>query len=650
MTFPFRSALELRHRTEELRACRHRFRRTAFAGVFLFAVAVLFFIRLAAIGLPHAWVERISDALSSEATYVELDRVSFVLSRMRLHVGSTRVFLKGSVDDPILSIKDLSIRIRPRFKRFSVDWIKSVRMGMVSVSIPEDDFGNDGDSGFSAEDLSFPPIPIDCRTAKAYGLTIRGLRGTVACRAGNLRLTVDRCLFSDPGEPFEQAMEGVADIPLLDGAYGARGSGVLDPNRLAPLLREVDAEYVTDELRDFEFSAQPPRVDIDFRYDPDRFIRDLVVAVEAGPSSYRHVPLQGFSGKVHLTGSNRWDRLVVDPLHIVRPEGVADGQLDLLTREHVLKFQGTSRIDPVHVLEIARVLDAGEGEGIVVDNPTVLTSDGVFAFGSNNWQQTSVRLSVMSPGLSIAGVHLEDVHANGTIVSNQLSFPRIEAGLLGGSFASSLRLNIPNDEQPDSRLALDATVTGMSYGRFNGQFIDPGNEDVPGSIDMSLAFDGPFDDISSGSFLQTDGTLSVAIRRARLFGIPFFSRLNDIISATIPGVDELLNQDDLKASGTFSRGRLDLSNLELIGGAVTITGSGSIWRDQSIELGIKVHLMNKETWVGNVVYHALSPISSIFAFKASGTVGETKWSSAPLSIGTDSRRKAEDLDRQKETP
>ena len=57
-----------------------------------------------------------------------------------------------------------------------------------------------------------------------------------------------------------------------------------------------------------------------------------------------------------------------------------------------------------------------------------------------------------------------------------------------------------------------------------------------------------------------------------------------------------------------------------------------------MNLGVKVHLMNRRTWIGAGLYYLFSPISSIFAVRATGPYSDPSWDSEALFFsGTDVR-------------
>ena len=83
-------------------------------------------------------------------------------------------------------------------------------------------------------------------------------------------------------------------------------------------------------------------------------------------------------------------------------------------------------------------------------------------------------------------------------------------------------------------------------------------------------------------------------------------------------------------------GVIAIERLRIEGGAISITGDGNLWTDGVVNLGVKVHLMNRRTWVGAGLYYLFSPISSLLAVRATGPADNPSWESEALFIsGTD---------------
>ena len=641
----------LRRRREALLRTRgRRFARTA-AGVFcLLALAAGYFARLAAVGLPAAWADRIAEAVSTDAFAAELERVSFSLSSLRLRVGAARLYRRGSLREPVADVRNLQVALRPRFAKPGADWIRAVEIESCDVPVPPE-FSEPAPEPAAAEPppaanaaapagggpADFPAIPVLCRRADILGLSAHGLRARLACRGGRLELDGAAASFEDPREP-RQRIEGRFAADLARGAFAADGGGRLDPNKLAGLLEGVGEGGIAEELAKFRFPDEAPEVDARYRYDPAAGERLLRLGLRAGSALYNGVPVAGFSGVVEVSGDGGWSRVRIADLHVERPEGAVDGTLEIATREGRISFRAESTVDPLRAVALIGLLGPDDALPLVCDNPTVAHVEGVYDYGRRGGTNaTDLTVTARGPGFSLLGLHLDDISGRMTLRGDTLVATNLAASAFGGTCDAWLRLGVgPDAGAEDGRVWLGGAVRGVSWDRLHAELAGapPPADGGRGTLEADVSLAAPADEFFAGEFGRAEGSLSLSLRESQVFRIPFFTRLVGLLGDIVPGVDLLMDRDSLALRGALSDGVFAVSKLDIEGTAFSIAGRGRAWTaDRSLDLTLDVHLMNRDTWLGSGVYWLMTPLSKIFAVRASGTFDDPKWSSARLTKG-----------------
>ena len=638
---PFGDPARHERRAERLRACRtrvlHRIVLLLLAAAFVVAG---FFARLAAVGLPAAWVERLEALVSSGSFAVELDRVTFSVASGSLRIGEANVYQTGLLRPPVARVQGAAIVVRPKPCRPDATWIDSVEIAELSVSMPA--FGEEPEAAAEAESPNedrgptipdFPAVAFRCRRADILGLRAHGLNGLVSARDGVIEVHEAHARFNAPGE-IAQRMEGSVKIDPVAYTFSSDGQGSLDPNKLAALLETVDAPSVVRELAKFEFPAAAPRVEAAYRYDPAHGVRTLRLALEGGMSLYNGVQISGFRGVADVGGDGAWNRVGVEDLHVERPEGAVDGRLDLDLDGETIDFRAVSTIDPLRCAAMIGLLDAETDLPLAFENPTVVTAEGVFGFSDSSEERTSIRISARAPALDAKGVRFTGVSADGTMEGTVLDVPEISAAVFGGTLEGSLCLALASASCPTSRLAAAVELKDVRHEEFS-RVAGSAVEDSRGRLDLTAELAGPLDDIVSTALLRTTASGRLSMRDCRVFRVPFFSGAGDLLSGSVPGVDLLLEEDRLVAKGTYEDGRLQLTRLDIQGSVFSIRGRGRAWRDGEIDLTLDVHPFNRGSWIGKGVYYLFTPLAKILAIRATGTVRNPRWSSARLSSGSD---------------
>ena len=623
-----------RARREKLRRSRGlRFFRATLAALFLLALALGVAARLAAVGLPRAWTDAIARALSTDDFAFELERVSFSLASMRLRVGETRVYVRGSLRPPLAEARGTAVVLRPRLARPGPDWISSVEVE--SFSLPEvpdlPDGGDDGEPAVVLPDLG--PVALHCVRADVLGLKAFGLRSQMTFEGGALVLSDGVLLTGNPGEP-PRRLDGTFRFDPAAFAFSSEGAGRLDPNKLRELLARVGEPGIGDEIAKFSFPGDPPAVEASWRYEPRRNVRELRLAISCGPARYNGVPVSGFSGTIVVDGDGGWRRVAVENLRVERPEGAVDGRLEILPRERLIPFHAESTMDPLRVVAMIGVLDADEEIPLAFDNPSHAIASGVLDYGADvtGSGATDIRVEARAPGFVAGGLRFEGATGTMTVSNGVLSATNLAATCFGGAVEGALRLSLDKSRA----LSAEARVRGVPWDRVHAF---ASGEDAPedgnrGLLDADFALEAPADDLFSRKWETAAGSLSLSLRDSQVFRIPFFTDLVGILGAVVPGVDLLMDRDSLDVRGKLAEGVLDFDTFDIEGTAFSIAGRGRAWtEDRSIDLTLDVHLLNRGTWLGAGVYWLTTPFSKIFAIRASGTVDDPEWSSARLSSG-----------------
>ena len=625
-------------RLGRLRRCRRRGLLHALGGVlFLLLVAAGFLVRLAARGLPDAWVESLGRRLSTDLYSVELSGVSFSLADMELRVNEARVYPKGTVQEPFVRAAGARIRLAPRRSAPYAEWVRSIRLRAIVVRLPEDGLPTGGD-GSALAIADFPPIAFSCLSSDAMGLRSHATTGTLSCREGILRADDIRTNLHGPREA-EQRMEGSFSCDPARLSFRSAGRGRLDPAKLDGLLRAVGAPSVADEIAKFSFAGTPPEADATYEYEPSAGVRNLDIAIRADAAGvYNGVRFSEGEGRIRVSGTSGWSRVDVTGLRVKRPEGEAHGTLAFDLDDGTLRFDAVSTIDPKRDLAMLEILPHEDDLPLDFDNPTEVHADGLYALRRSDGARTAVSLRIATPAVSVrdmAGLRFDHAKAEGAFTNGVLELENVRADALGGDLAGSMSLALPAPpDREETEIAYTVRLRGISHAAWSALFGPPVPEDT-GRADADLSVDGPLADVVSLAPVRTRGTLSLDVRNVSAFRIPFFSGLRDMIKTHLATFDPLAD-DRLKLRATMDAGVIRVESLRVESGAISITGDGHVWTDGVVNLGVKVHLMNRRTWVGAGLYYLFSPLSSIFAVRATGPYSNPRWESEALFLsGTD---------------
>ena len=624
-------APDLRRRETALRRERtspHRVWRMVAALALAFsALALWLFARCAANGLPEACTRRLEQALSGPDFSVSIAGLSLDVPSLRLRAGNVRLWHRGSPGDALLAAHGLELRLKPHSALPGPEWIESAKVESVTVAIDAllDAFPETGEEPGPTQALpDLAPIRLACRQLDFGALRAREITGYLSCHGGRIALEEASAAFHDRSEN-AQVMHGRLSIAPDPLAIEASGTGRLDCAKLSPLLRQLDVPGLAAELERFTFPIACPLLEAGYRYDPGAGIRRLRIGVSAGASRYAGVPLTGFSGIVAVTGNGVWNTVDIRNLDVRRPEGSASGQLQIDVDAAVMRFDATSSIDPVRLAAMLGLCPADARHSLSIEPPIAIHAEGTVGLWENPEARTDIALHAQAGAVAVRGFKFTHPEIEGRHRGGTLTLPRVEAGAMGGSLRANATLT-----PPDISLSLELSdVPQARWAEFTGNEADA---DAGGMLDMKATFEGPMSELGRDIPATGTGTVLANVRGAKIFRIPLFAGLTDLLGEHVPGIDFLVEQTDAEMQASFTDGRMFVRKFSASGAAFGIDGSGSVRADGSeLDAVMQLRLLNERSWIGRKVGLLLSPFWRIFALRAFGSLQEPHWSIAPFS-------------------
>ncbi len=626
-------------------------KRTLASHIVLFSLllTLAFFLRMASIGLPPAWIDAMSEAFSTDRFALEMERVSISWIRGELDIGRIQVYPKGAVRLAVLEMSHTSVRLRPGRNKHPLTWLRSVTVRKITIPTsalePSLAVSSDGLNSLTSRytstlgdtlterDLSdYIPelrnVELTCSIANVLGTSGRRISATLTTK--NNTLVFDNIKGNFTQKSLErQELEGHLEIGLRPLMLQGSGKGKIDPSKILPIFVSLDLPQLVSEIERIDFQDLPPEIDVTYQYKPSEHRRNLLLKFTTGYCLYNDTPLTSASGILRAFGSNAWDRVELSPLTALRPEGSATGSLDINTKDHTLRFIADSTLDPLHLLRIIRISSQPVKLPLAFDNPTRLKASGLVDL-SDSPTRTDIFGTVLSPRISSYGVNFEDVEAQCHLTDKQWSVLSAKAAVYGGRFEGSAEFFSESDNPSEVAINSNGNFYELHHAQWSELFGTP-SPDSTGILDLNYKLSGLMR-TNSLSFIQgLHGFASLEMREAQLYRVPLFAGFTEIIAANIPSVDFVLAQDALDSSVTFTNGVLNINELNIKGNVFSASGYGKLTRKGVIDLNLKVHLLNRETWLGQGLYYILFPISKIFELQATGSINNPKWASATLS-------------------
>ncbi|MDO9542822.1 MAG: AsmA-like C-terminal region-containing protein, partial [Kiritimatiellia bacterium] len=339
--------------------------------------------------------------------------------------------------------------------------------------------------------------------------------------------------------------------------------------------------------------------------------------------SFRRVPnlliKLGFDADLSDTG----EKVTIRHLMIVRDEGLARGQFVYDSDDETITFSGMSMADPKAVAAmidpvVASALEPYSFEGLcyitafgTVGYADSAPNDAEINFNAGDVRWKMFRLAPCALTLNVLEDSYQIDDFNGSIcrgIINGLASVDPAAGSTNMLFAVSAKA-----ENVDF---------GVLINSLTGRQLESAYEGIcSGAIDLQGFVEDP-----DGSSIKGKGWLK--IEHGRIFTVPIFSGLFDIIGKIIPGVGSFNGKNNAEATLTVENGKVHGRNVYIDGDVFSLKGSGDVYLDGRLDFKVQITFMRRHSLFGNLVQIITLPLTKAFEFHLGGTISDPKWEAA----------------------
>lgn len=398
-----------------------------------------------------------------------------------------------------------------------------------------------------------------------------------------------------------------------------------DLRAFVPLLKSLGLK-LADIFAAFDFKRSLPSGNIRFKggLKPDFSCR-ITGEVLTDTLSFNRVSCLlikvGFDAELYETG----EKVTIRPLLVVRDEGLARGQFVYNSDGKTITFSGMSMADPKAVAAmidplIASALDPYSFEGLcyitafgTVGYADSAPNDAEISFNASDVRWKKFRLAPCALTLNVLERSYKMDDFNGSIYH----------GVIHGSASVDPAANSTNMIFAVS-LKAENVDFGILINSLAGKQLESAYEGTcSGAIDLQ----GLVED-SNGSSIKGKGWLK--IEHGRIFTVPIFSGLFDILGKVIPGMGTFNGKNNAEATITVENGKVHGHNVYIDGDVFSLKGSGDVYLDGRLDFKVQVTFMRRHSLFGNLVQIITLPLTKALELHLSGTISNPKWEAAFL--------------------
>lgn len=396
-----------------------------------------------------------------------------------------------------------------------------------------------------------------------------------------------------------------------------------DFRSFVPLLRKFKLK-LADIFEDFDFKRSLPSGDISFKGElKPAFSCRIKGEVLTDTVSFKQVPTLliklGFDAELFEAG----EKVTIRPLLIVRDEGLARGHFVYDSDGETITFSIMSMADPQAIAamidpSVASALKPYSFDGLcyitalgTVGITNSIHNDAEINFNASDVHWKMFRLAPCSLTLHVLDESYKIDDFNGSIYH----------GTVNGSASVD-----PVADSTNMLFAISAHADNVDFGILVNAMAGKQLENAyEGTCSASISLQGLIED-ADGSSIKGDGWIK--IENGRIFTVPIFSGLFDIIGKVIPGVGTFNGKNHAQATITVENGKVHGSQIYIDGDVFSLKGSGDVYLDGRLDFKAQITFMRRHSLIGNLVQIITLPLTKAFEFHLGGTVSNPKWEAA----------------------
>jgi len=204
--------------------------------------------------------------------------------------------------------------------------------------------------------------------------------------------------------------------------------------------------------------------------------------------------------------------------------------------------------------------------------------------------------------------------------TNVLSAVRAE--LYDGEVGGAARFALPPSTNGHTVIDVALKMKDLDFERVADVLSRDGETDYRGRLSGELALHGT---LGAENHDSLHGNGLINIDDGRVFMLPLFGGLSDIMARLIPGLEFVLRQSDAFTEFSIQDSRVISDKVKIEGSVLSLSGTGHCGFDKGVDFHVQVKLMKDNNVVAKLVRLLTFPISKLFEFRLRGSLDDPDW-------------------------
>ena len=589
----------------------------------LLLIVLLGGVWLARVGLPAGMAAAVMRRVDTGAFAVEAGRIR-VSPIKGVRLSRVAVYRRGVVGAAAVKADEIILWVDPLAVLRGVGSVQRIEVCNGEIRPKRTYGGPPRESRGAMGRLQTELAMVNCRvqgvTVEAFKARLRVTPATVYLDDVHTTLTHDGLRGTASGD---LSYDVTAD--LLKG----HAAGVMHPHLVVPVLDAWELHGLVRLFQRFEFGEALPECTLDFEAGTDA--GDPIVVegnVHLRSATYRGVEAMQADAVVRVAHEGSNTVVTLTPLSVVRRDGTGRGLVVIDLARDTVRFDAHSSLNPHLLRQAINILNHPACNDVAFNGPVTIDARGVVNYDTlegtdftATFDGARVRYKQHPIDRCAFKMRMRDR-------TNTLSSVRAE--LYGGEVQGATRFVVPSGAASNTAFDVALKVKNVDFERVAAVLIEEGESEYRGQLAGEVALRGL---LGAGNRDTWHGNGAITIDDGRVFMLPLFGGLSEIMTRLIPGLDFVLRQSDASAEFRVAASHITTDKVKIEGSVLSLKGRGQCGFDKDVDFHVQVKLMKDNNVVARLVQLVTLPLSKLFEFRLRGSLEDPRW--YPENFSTD---------------
>ena len=584
----------------------------------LVLVPLVLMIYLGTVGIPAPLVNRIIEGADERGFLLEMR--STRLDPFRgIVIRDVRLFRKGIVGPPAVEVGELTLAFDIIRCSRDVGRLRRVSMknGFFRRDTPWDAF-----SAFKSKKPALAKdIAIELEKFELQGLWFESLSCGIK--------TVGNSTWISNIESITGRGDGAGPlagwIAWEKGSKGFRGhlTGLFDLREILEFLHARNIRGPANVLETFAFDRNVPRLELFFSGTVGRgWTHSLTGGFAGRHFQHNGIDVLAATSPIEIEFLPVDREVVLDPLSIQRAEGSAKLTLAVDLTAATVTFEGSSTLDPNDAAVLIHPTGPKYIKSFRFAGGAVVDAAGRLCYTNAGDCEIDAEAEVASVGFGPFTTAKCKFTFNKS--GHRTSLSNLDAAVCGGHLRGSGSF-LPETTSTNMRYDIDCVIDDMDF-RVVAETMIEGMKDVEGYSGRLSAKVKASGVARRDRMKETEASGEFRISKGRIFRIPIFGGLSEMLVAVVPGLGYVLRQTDAEAEFVVTDGRVTTDELRIEGDILSVKAGGDYYlADNKLDYDVELRFLKKKTYVGAILQTVMFPFTRLFRVGLEGTLEDPKW-------------------------